>query len=92
MQRSEGDRHRHIAQADWPVNVWEWCEDVYDPKFYSKTEANESDPVSTSSSANRVLRGGAWHSAAWRCRSAFRRVMNHTDRHIGFRPVWPLRE
>jgi formylglycine-generating enzyme required for sulfatase activity len=74
-------------------NVWEWCEDVYDGAYYSKPEAAGPDPLSTSGSVNRVLRGGCWGGYAWYCRSAFRNGDGPWDRsfYLGFRPaVWPL--
>ena len=39
-------------------NVWEWCEDVYNPEFYALPEAAGPDPVCTSGSEGRVSRGG----------------------------------
>lgn len=73
-------------------NVWEWCEDTYDPDFYTKPEATLRNPVSTSGSADPVLRGGGWHLGAKVRRSAARRgatPFGHSDC-IGFRPVSPL--
>ena len=45
----------------------EWCEDLYDESFYSKSP--QQDPCNTSSSGTkRVLRGGSWISSSYYCR------------------------
>jgi len=52
-------------------NVWEWCEDWYDAKYYERSP--ESDPVCKDGEQTyRVLRGGSWYNLALYCRSAYR--------------------
>jgi formylglycine-generating enzyme required for sulfatase activity len=53
-------------------NVWEWCEDIHDEKFYSKPEASEMNPICQAGSEFRVVRGGGWPYDAGVCRSAYR--------------------
>jgi formylglycine-generating enzyme required for sulfatase activity len=53
-------------------NVYQWCEDYYDPKFYSSGALK--DPFNSQKGAEtlRVLRGGSWFGGAWYCRAACR--------------------
>lgn len=70
-------------------NVWEWCEDVFDPEFYGKEAARRADPVCTEGGRDRVFRGGSWYSSAGACRSARRHKLSPTGSslNLGFRPV-----
>ena len=68
-------------------NMWEWCSDWYDEKYYSKSPS--SDPTGPTTGRNRVLRGASWESWLMYCRSAERfnmpPVMRFHD--TGFRIV-----
>ena len=64
---SVGERYAHrvgqkAANAfgvyDALGNVWEWCSDWYDEKYY--TSSPDADPPGPLSGAFRVLRGGSW--------------------------------
>lgn len=70
-------------------NVWEWCEDWYNPDFREAL-----NPVNTSSPKEykdgvtyRVRRGGSWYSSARVCRSAYRDKYQPSIRfdNLGFR-------
>jgi len=73
-------------------NVFEWCEDVWDDGFYKKSEATKKNPLASSGSSLRVVRGGSWYSDAGRCRSAFRDLIIPSYRIsvLSFRPAMPL--
>ncbi len=72
---------------DMHGNVWEWCEDCYDPAFYHNQPA--IDPLCTSPTEERIMRGGAWNYSARYCRSAYRYHCAPDTRHFstGFRLV-----
>jgi len=87
-----GKQANDFGLHDMHGNVFEWCEDVYNGNFYDSEFAYGPDPVATSGSVSRVIRGGAFPYFALLARSADRRSNNPSRRfnYIGFRPVMPL--
>lgn len=54
-------------------NVSEWCEDVYDAKYYGISPKDDPHgPPNTGKDVKRVIRGGSWKSSAEQCRASFR--------------------
>ncbi len=57
-------------------NVWEWCSDYYDPKYYIYSP--KEDPENLLTVDARALRGGSFNDGSGLCRAACR---------ISFAPV-----
>ncbi|MFI5453905.1 MAG: SUMF1/EgtB/PvdO family nonheme iron enzyme [Isosphaerales bacterium] len=51
-------------------NVWEWCADWYDGKYYASSPP--ADPSGAPEASHRVFRGGGWFYFPRFCRPAFR--------------------
>ncbi|MBN8629103.1 MAG: formylglycine-generating enzyme family protein [Planctomycetes bacterium] len=72
---------------DMHGNVWERCEDYFDPRWYAKSPTE--DPQGPASGTNRLVRGGGWHYFDLHCRSAYRNNYSPISRtaNTGFRVV-----
>jgi iron(II)-dependent oxidoreductase len=68
-------------------NVWEWCYDWFDEKFYTMSPAN--NPKGPENGKKKVIRGGGWDTISFNARNAFRFFADPASKspNIGFRCV-----
>ncbi|MFH1226891.1 MAG: formylglycine-generating enzyme family protein [Planctomycetota bacterium] len=73
--------------CDISGNIYEWCQDWYDAKYYYNSP--KENPTGPKTGIERVLRGGSWNTGAYSCRSDVRHKLEPATRtnEIGFRCV-----
>ena len=80
-------RSNAFGLYDMHGNVWQWCSDFYDERYYGNSPAD--DPKGPSAGSARVIRGGSFMSPPVELRCAVRGAVDPSDRHcqFGFRVV-----
>jgi formylglycine-generating enzyme len=71
--------------CDMHGNVWEWTNDWYGDDYYKKSPVD--DPKGPAEGSQKIRRGGAWHTAPFFVRSAFRNINTRESRY----PNWGFR-
>jgi formylglycine-generating enzyme required for sulfatase activity len=77
-----------LGLYDMSGNVWQWCSDWFDEKYYSKSPSNNPSGPSAGTPF-KVVRGGSWWGPVKDCRVANRDKFepDKKDDDVGFRLV-----
>jgi formylglycine-generating enzyme required for sulfatase activity len=84
-----GKKSNEFGLYDICGNVWEWCNDWFDPGYYAISPAK--DPLGPMEGTERVVRGGSWANSDYFCASGVRSKLppSFSGNAVGFRVVLP---
>jgi formylglycine-generating enzyme required for sulfatase activity len=73
------DSQNELGLYDMSGNVWEYCSDWWD-SYNAEAQFNPKGPAG---GTYRVIRGGAWNTAAATCRTTYRGQADHLSTNVG---------
>ncbi|MCR5697026.1 MAG: formylglycine-generating enzyme family protein [Marinilabiliaceae bacterium] len=76
LMEVKSKKPNELGIYDMSGNVWEWTADYYSSNFYSEEHSSENaiDPICTTKSLFRCIKGGGWESLNAYCYNSYRGI------------------
>jgi len=76
LMEVKSKKPNELGIYDMSGNVWEWTADYYSSNFYSEEHSSENaiDPICTTKSLFRCIKGGGWESLSAYCYNSYRGI------------------